>query len=513
MIAADAAHKVNRDYPSGSGSPNEKPRGCAPWVVVLVILVVGFLLVALLISSMQSPPKADVSERSWRTELLSVQVVDARPTVQVFGTVQAPNLITERAAYPADVATVNAREGTRFAAGDVLATLDTAELELVLTQRKTDLKLLEIRHKTNRSALQEERTLLQLNQKELDRQQALNRRGAVSGSQLEQTRANVLRQELAVAQRQLQVDEFPARLAQAKAAVKQAQLDVDRAVITAPFAGVVARVAIAPGDRMQPGQELVAYYQPADIEVAATIPDQRLATILPETLPLPAVGVIAGQSIPLQLNRLAGQADVGSGGITGFFGLAIATDQTVAQAQIAPGQIVSITLELPVEKNVVLVPPDALYASERVYLAIPYQREFRASDDADIAISDDEQERLDECLVERIVTADDGLTKRQLTQQCKESLGIGYALAKGDKPHYQRDKAERLYRLQRVDVTVLGERSTSAGIVMLVRSEALQNGQWLANTQLPNAMNGLLVSTTNERAANATVMDEIESHE
>lgn len=435
-------------------------RGCAPWLVTLLIILVGAGALALFIKTRMQPPAANVSERSWQTEFLPIELVNTRPTITLFGTVEAPQLITERTAYPADIAAVPAREGSRFAAGDVLVELDDTELQLTLFQRRTDLDLLQVRHTSNLAALAEEKRLLDLTKRELERQQTLSRRGAISGAQLEQTRSSVGRQQLQVAQRQLAVDEFEARRQQALAALKQAELDVQRATITAPFAGIVASVNVAPGDRLQPGQPIISYYQPSELEIRATIPDQRLTTIQNAKLPLAATAEFANRNLNLQLVRLAGLTADRSSGMEGFF------KPTTQAKSLVPGQVLTIQLNLPTENRVAIIPPDALYELDRIYVAIPADK-FAA-----------EQAHL----TKKASASETEITSETASETKPQKMGEGY------------------YRLKAVPVEVIGERRTinpttgKANTQMLIKSKQLTPGDLAVITQLPNAVTGLLVT-------------------
>lgn len=442
----------NTSAQSAASQPAPAKRGCAPWLVALIIILVGLGILILFIMAQMKPPPAVITERSWQTELTPVKLVKTQPTIQLFGMVEAPELITERTAYPADIAEVLAREGSRFQKGDVLVRLDDTELQLALVQRRTDLDLLAVRHASNQAALAEEKSLLAITKRELERQQTLSKRGAISGAQLEQTRSTVGRQQLQVAQRQLAVDEFEARRMQAQAALKQAELDVARATITAPFAGVVASLPVAPGDRLQPGQPIIAYYQPSQLEVRATIPDQRLPAIQADNLPLPTTASFGQQTVALELTRLAGQTASSSGGIDGFF-------QPAGNnaALLTPGQVLTLQLTLPAQNNVAVIPPDALYELKRVYIA-------------------------------KKLTGDDVPAMARRPDDADSNASPAVPIT-----------PKTYYRMQAVDVDVIGERSTinsrgNPSNNMLVRSDNLQTGDLLVTTQLPNAVTGLLIT-------------------
>lgn len=492
---------------------NDELRGCAPKQVfwVLVVLAIGALaLITMKLLEDEKKP-TEPQERSWRANLQKVNLIDARPTVQIFGTVEAPDLTTVRAAYAADVATTSVAVGTRFKKGDVLATLAGAELQLVLSQRKSDVDLLKVRQQSNKLALAEEKRLLKLSNDELNRQNRLASRGAVSGSQLEQTRSAVLRQQLAVAQRQLAVDEFPARLAQAQAALDKAKLDTDRAIITAPFDGIVATLDVAPGDRLQPGQPILSYYDPNEMEIRAPIPDKQLSSLPTNRLPLAAVGYSPNASYPLTLIRLSGKTSDNSGSINGYFALRdrlnqdqlnqgqlnqgqLNQDQTNSSNKLVPGQILTIQLQLPVEKNVASIPASALYELERVYIAEPKKV-------TELDIENYKEKLLTNCLEKIIFSAEESQTVSELREDCTKSAE---EKIEKEQTNSKKDLHKNQYRLKRIDVEVVGQWQPKTAnktntnkppeTELLVRSSELKNGMPLVTTQLPNAISGLLIT-------------------
>jgi membrane fusion protein (multidrug efflux system) len=105
-------------------------------------------------------------------------------------------------------------------------------------------------------------------------------RAQMSGtrSRLTEVRENGPRQ---VATRAAQVASRRANLELAEAQARQAELNLAYAQVRAPVAGIVARKAMNVGDRVAPGQELVAIVQTDDVWVTANFRETQLGRMRP----------------------------------------------------------------------------------------------------------------------------------------------------------------------------------------------------------------------------------------
>jgi multidrug efflux pump subunit AcrA (membrane-fusion protein) len=343
-------------------------------IVLLGLAVAGFLL--LRATRPVTPPVA-APEPAWRVQAVEIRPGRVAPHLWLYGTVEAPRQIELEAAVAAEVAQVPIREGQTVAAGATLAALDDRDLALILSQREAELRDLDAqiaseqaRHIVQRDALRREQALLALAERALERARDLQRRNMASEAALDEARQVLERQALAVETRQLEVSDHPARLAQlqarrarAEALRDQARLDRERAIVTAPFPGLVTRVRVAPGDRVRIGDPLLALYPVADLELRAQIPFRHLPALraaLAADAPV-ATALVDGQPVQAVLERLGGQTDPGRGGLDALLRVTAGADV------LAPGRVVALTLDLPPEDGVVALPFEALYGLNRVY--------------------------------------------------------------------------------------------------------------------------------------------------
>ncbi len=350
------------------------PRRLLP-IALLGLAVAGFLLLR---ATRPVAPPVVAPEPAWRVQAVEVHPDRVAPHLWLYGTVEAPRQIELEAAVAAEVAQVPIREGQTVVAGANLVVLDDRDLTLILSQREAELRDLDAqiaseqaRHVVQREALRREQTLLALAERALERAQDLQRRNMTSEAALDEARQVLERQALAVEMRQLEVSDHPTRLAQfqarrarAEALRDQARLDRERAIVAAPFPGLVVRVRVAPGDRVRVGDPLLALYPVADLELRAQIPFRYLPALraaqAADTPPV-ATALVDGQPVQAVLERLGGQTDPGRGGLDALLRVTAGADV------LAPGRVVALTLDLPPEDDVVALPFEALYGLNRVY--------------------------------------------------------------------------------------------------------------------------------------------------
>src|SRR5690606_12364775 len=187
----------------------------------------------------------------------------------------------------------SAQEGSRVQAGQLLVELDASELSLQVQQRQADVAELEAliqserhRQESDLAALENDKTLRDLAQREVDRQQRLVKSKLASEERLDAALSNLQQAELTLNTRRLAVRDHGSRLKQvearrsrALALLKQAELDLERTQVKAPFAGTLSSVSVAPGDRLNPGQAVAELYDSTRLEVRAQIPDRWVAQV------------------------------------------------------------------------------------------------------------------------------------------------------------------------------------------------------------------------------------------
>lgn len=188
------------------------------------------------------------------------------------------------------------KEGDRVTAGQPLARLDTRTLEAqrqqLVAQRQAALAQLRELQAGPRSetiaaaaaAAAEIEQQLALAQLQRDRREALYSEGAISREAFdrEQYNTGALKQRLAQARSQLtelrigtrveQVEAQAAQVSQIDASLRQIDVDLDKSVLLAPFAGTISDRTVDEGVVVSGGQAVVSLVESAPLEARVGIP-------------------------------------------------------------------------------------------------------------------------------------------------------------------------------------------------------------------------------------------------
>jgi multidrug resistance efflux pump len=358
----------------------ERLRRLRDFLAPLFIVLLGIAVFAALVVTGPEAPSQAGKEQAWVVDTRTVEPGPRAPTLTLYGRLESPRDATIAAAVEADVESVPAAEGTTVADGEQLVFLDQRDLESTLAQRRAELadiqaQIREARaqHEADKAALNRQEELLELAKREVNRAEELAGRDVGSRAELDAARQALAQQRLSLIQQRLQVENFAARLDRlkaqrdrAEAQVARAERDLERATVAAPFAGRITGVEVAPGDRVRPGDALVSLYDPARLEVRATIPAPDVAAVrnaLEAGNPPTAVVDVDGRRLEAVLDRLGGRSPQGVGGVEGLFRV-----KGEAPANLPLGRFAEVTVELPAEPGVAAVPFAALYGRDRIYV-------------------------------------------------------------------------------------------------------------------------------------------------
>lgn len=368
------------DRTTGPSSPRSR------WWLPILILVVAGAAAAGLIASKPKQKPVKVGERAWLVSAERVTSDSHAPAVTLYGRIESLWSSELTAGLAADVVAVRVVEGDPVVKGQVLVELDERDARLQLAQREAELAQADARiaselqrHQANLDALPRERELLALTRSEVARLQDLVKKKVGAQSQLDTARQAAQRQTIVVIERQQAVDEHAARLAEVEAARAraealrdQAQLELERCVIRAPFNGRVARNRVSPGKRVRTGDTLLELYDTDAMIVRAQLPARYLSSVrgaLTEGQSLVARGKVDGMTVEARLRSLAADAVKATGGVDGLFD--ISGDATQALDQ---GRFVRLEMTLPAQAGLVALPLEAVYGSDRIYTIDSAQR-------------------------------------------------------------------------------------------------------------------------------------------
>jgi len=346
-------------------------------ILPLFILVLAVAVAYAMISSKPERKRAKPSEKVWQVDVMTAEVATLAPSLILYGQVESSALLKVAAPGAGVIAELAVQPGDAVRSGQQLLLMDQRDFEAARQQAQADvddmqaqLAELRLRNQANEQALQQEKALLQLAQKEVRRVERLKNKNLSSDSALSNAHETLGRQKLAVISKQLEVDRFEAakkqlqaRLARARARLQQAQLASERSKVVAGFDGVVSEVAVAKGDRVRAGDRLMTLYALDSLRIRARIPvryQHEIQQALSAATTLSAQASLAGQNIELRLIRLAGAASLSS--IDGYFSIERGGEL------LRQGNLLKLELQRPPQSDVVAVPFSAIYGNNRIFV-------------------------------------------------------------------------------------------------------------------------------------------------
>lgn len=396
----------------------------------LLIVAAGIVGMTALVKSKPEREPLGAEERSWPVAVAAIEPGTVTPQLPLFALVDSPRVTHLSSAVTADVEAVDVLEGQRVSLDDRLLALDNREIRLVLAQRdaemagfEADLEHEALRHRNNVAALRHEEELLVLTRREVARARDLAERKVGSQASLDKVRRDEERQMLAVELRRLAIREHDSRrkqieaqLARVRAQQSQAMLDLERTRVYPPFAGRITEVFVSPGDRVRPGDRLVAMFDSDMLELRAQIPLRHLPVVdnaLERGESLSARAMVDGRDVRAELHRLTARVDRGSGGADGLFRV------TRGNRWLQLGRTVELVLDLPAVADAVTAPREALYGTDRVFVldgermrSVEVERlgESRGDDGRDrVILRSPELKPADRLIVTHLPNAIDGL--------------------------------------------------------------------------------------------------------
>ncbi|QIM49778.1 efflux RND transporter periplasmic adaptor subunit [Pusillimonas sp. DMV24BSW_D] len=223
--------------------------------ITLLILLTGVVLIWLIFETEPSATRSDtVRETAMLVDVQTVSGADFRPSVEVMGMVMPAQEITLSSRVGGQV--IEQAEafspGNRVDEGQVLLRIDPADYRTVLDQRRSELQQAQAN-----LALEEGQQAVALQEFQL------------LGEEIEPgSKALVLRQP--------QMAQAKAEIMAAEAAVRQAELDLGRTDIRAPFPARVLSREVTEGSQVSPGQALGRLVGTQQYWVEATVPLSKL---------------------------------------------------------------------------------------------------------------------------------------------------------------------------------------------------------------------------------------------
>jgi len=345
-------------------------------IIPFIIIALAIVFTKFMIGSKDKAPDINVKEHIWRVQQSVIKKQTLSPALTLYGRVESSELLNAAAPAAGQILKVLVKEGQTIEKDQLMLAMDTADFEPLVksaqakvNELKALLKSEQLRHKINLASLKNEKQLLNLSEKALSRAVKVKRQnlGSVSETELamkqvEIQRLSYLKIQFSVQEHEVRQDQLEARLMQAEAELAKTQLALERSQIIAPFTGVVAKVNVAQGDRVNANEKLLSFYSTERLEIRAKIPADSLPEVqqsLNNGQLLHAIAINGGQQLALVLERISGEAQ--ASGVDAIF--AIKSEKV----HFRMGAIVVVRLQRVARDNMIIVPYQSMYGSKRLY--------------------------------------------------------------------------------------------------------------------------------------------------
>ncbi len=370
-----------------------------PAAIAALLLVAGFALLRPIVGRWAA---AERSIDRARLRIATVTRGDLVHDVAVQGRVVAasrPTLFSPAAG----IASLRVREGERVRAGDVLAVVESPELESRLAQERatldaarSDLSRLEIsvrqQNLTNEQRVELLEVRVEAARRLVERNEKLAAAGLVNEIELERARDELKVQALALAQAQrtvaLEREMLEFELGDARLRRDRQELlvrDVERQVaeltVRSPFDGLVATVSVEDRDAVVRGQALVGVVDLSELEVEVAIPESYADDVAPG---VEAVVVVDGAEHRGTLTRVA--PEVRASQVEGRVAFEVGTPEGLRQ-----NQRLSTRLVLDRRSDVLKVPRGPFLEAgggRRVYVVAGGLAELRAIEIGAVSVTE-----------------------------------------------------------------------------------------------------------------------------
>lgn len=265
------------------------------WLVLPPIFV-GIGIIAALASSKKELNRVEVSETATPLRVVSASLSPLQARATGFGTATPNRRWTAVAEVGGQISeTISTlRSGIPVEKGDVLLVIDQADYELQRRQREADLvqaksqlDQLRLNQASDERLLEIQQDLLKIRRNEVERFAKLQESSAASESEYDSAQAMFLQQRQTVQTLINSLTTYPARISSAEAAIEtaaarlqEADRNLARTKIIAPFDGLLSDVNLEQGQYVAPGQSLFEVVDMSSVEIEAQFSMAQLADVL-----------------------------------------------------------------------------------------------------------------------------------------------------------------------------------------------------------------------------------------
>ena len=325
----------------------------------LIVLTLGVCVFMLLAATRPETKPVENRERVWNVAGKAVAYEIYEPRITAFGELRARREVQLRAQVSGEVISTEAvfENGALVSKGEVLLRIDPFNYETRLDEAKAQLK-------GAKALLTERKASANLARQDMKRAQELFKKGTVSKKTLDDRKTDYTIKKARRDQQQSVVD-------RQTVAVKRAQRDLDNTQITAPFDGHVANINVRSGRVVGPNEPLAVLLDASAYEVVFNLSDAEYGRFLARNSDvigrvLEVQWTVGSQKMKLQaeIERVGAQISQSTRGVDVF--ARVIGD---IPSNLRGGAFVDIVLNAQPLPDVMVIPKDAVYDGNRIYVA------------------------------------------------------------------------------------------------------------------------------------------------
>ena len=352
-----------------------------------IALAIGFGVTHGL-TQLKRPPELRVAEeREYKVEVFKVESQSVREIVRAFGTSQAEREVVLSAQVAGEVVELHPlmKVGSQVQSmhlddtshpGDLLVRIDPKLYEARIAQGTAQLE--EDRAELRRIQ-QDETNLDRLHatiaadfddsQREFEKSQLLRKQGVNTDSDLRRAQMELRQHEKLMVQSRNDKDLLPIRREQVQrriesheAALKLAEIDLQRTIIRPPFDGIVSAVQVEVGQYVRAGEPVATITDESLVEVplSVTLEDYSKLLLNVKNGQFPAVELAENENAPPRwkgnIIRMSPKADEHTRTAMVF----VQVDNAKAASPLLPGTFVQARIDGPILTKARIVPRDAV---------------------------------------------------------------------------------------------------------------------------------------------------------
>jgi len=265
-------------------------------LLILLPVVIAVAVVVIMIRNQKGPQKKAAAEVSRQVRTIVLQPLDVVPRSIGYGYVEPGQVWQVVPEVSGKIVAVSPafKKGSFVRAGEVLLRIDPTNYELTFKRMLANIESIEAQlaeldsqEKNYRTSLNIQQTLLELKQKELERNQQAMKTRSISKSALDQSLMNYQSQLAQVQEIENSIALIPAsqkalkaELKSSQAQLEEARVDLERTEIRAPFNCRITEISAEVGQYVQLGSSIASADGTSRAEITAQLPQQSMLKLL-----------------------------------------------------------------------------------------------------------------------------------------------------------------------------------------------------------------------------------------